>query len=343
MLAEAAAFSYNSLGFVAMVQQANHLIETAKDEALIRWLTANEELFLDREPWHQVAVLRHHKSALLNPFPCALTPYVVEQTLFERHVAFGIVGERDLKAETLHKDFSLLILPDSKCLSDEEVREIEGFVSQGGRLLSIGLSGTATPFNQYRPSWALGRVFGRGDRPMAPEVTYEEIAVSARSAKATTLDATPIEAQFGAGRAVHLPPLRFRIPPKESVHGFSGYPWYYHPWWKAPKNAEQLADAVDQGLGEDARIETSLPRHVGIECFRAPEGYRLYLVNFAHPEIVCPGHLAVRLDTQEPVRKVEWTTPGATQQLSWHENNEEIKMTTPPFSLLAVIRLNLGK
>jgi hypothetical protein len=338
MMAEAAAFGYAGLGCLEMVQQQNHLLDRQSDREFLLRLTRDEDLFLDREPWHQVAVLRHHASELLNPFPCSLTPYVVEQMLFEAHVPFAIIGEGELTLEHLRREFSVLVLPDSKCLSDDEITVLCAYVNGGGRLLSIGKTGTATPLNQYRESWGLGELFGHPGHPVDAEAAYEETAGSERRVVEGRRRVGRLDAAPGAGRVIHLPPLDFVMPGEGEVHAWQGYPWYYHPYWRPPRDAQAFLSAVDELIGGDRRVRTSLPRHVGLECYTAPEGYRFCLVNYAHPEPVAGASLTVRLgDEAARVNAVDWHGLEGVQSLAWRRAAGVITIELPAFALLGTM------
>jgi len=82
-LAEAAAFNYRCLGFVETAMHLDHRLTEESEYRVLRYLVDNDKLFLDREPWHNVAVLRHHESQTLNPYPSGLTPYVVAGLPYE--------------------------------------------------------------------------------------------------------------------------------------------------------------------------------------------------------------------------------------------------------------------
>ncbi len=75
--------------------------------------------------------------------------------LFEHHVCFTLIGADELECRRLSREFDLLVLPDSKCLSDGQITQLEKFVSGGGNLLAVGNTATATPLNQYRGLWGL--------------------------------------------------------------------------------------------------------------------------------------------------------------------------------------------
>lgn len=322
MLAEAATFNYRSLGFVEAVMHAEHRMRDPEDLALLQWLVKNESLFLEREPWHHVAVLRHHESMLLNPFPSALSPYVVEQMLFEHHVPFALIGSRELQGEKLRREFDLVILPDSKCLADGEIRELEAFAQGGGRLLSIGNTGRASPLNQLRPTWGLGGIFGRETPPPAGHL--------------------PLEAVHGQGRAIHLSVLDFDLPDHRSqLSRFGGYDWYYHPYWRPAKNSSAFMQSVEALLGADWRVRTDLPRTVGMECYRIAGGYRFCLVNYRHPKLVDGTALLLNpkaLTAASP--RILWMTPQEERSLEESSAKDgTIRISLPSFSLLATLNV----
>ncbi len=339
LMAEAAAFSYASLGCLGMVQQKNHLLTEPADEKMLRYLVDCEHLFVDREPWHHVAVLRHHRSEILNPFPCALSPYVVEQMLFERHIPFAIIHQGELRKDILSREFDILILPDCKCLSDVELMEIERFVENGGRLLSIGMTATATPNNQFRPAWGLGKIFNRQLLSNPCEVIYEEIAASQTAMRADVKKNGRLDASFGNGRAIHLPPLKFHQPAKDEVHTWFGYPWFYHPYWRSPSDVQEFDSAMSELVGDRWRVRTNAPRHVGMEFFRIENGFRVFLINYS-PNVTKPFKLAIRTGSARRTGKVFWESPELSTEILWHEEEGAIVMEMPQLNMLGILTLN---
>lgn len=318
-LAEAAAFNYASLGFVETAMQSNHRVETADARAMLDYIVDHETLFLDREPWHQIAVLRHQDSQMLNPFPSGLSPYVIEQLLFEEHAAFAILCEEDLDRRVLSEAFDLLILPDCTCLSDSEIREIEAFVQRGGALLSLGNTATATPINRLRPVWGFASIFDSGAPPVAVSAAYAEVAHALAPGDATpTSGAEPLQASFGRGRAVHIPRIDFDLPDKTRLHRFAGIDWYYHPYWRRPNNARQIVQSVDTLIGQRWRTQIELPRHVGVEHYRAGNEYRLQFINYAAEE-VREGAVTFHKDVLPAgPAAVEWEAPSVPHERLRH-------------------------
>ena len=333
-LAEAAAFNHACLGMIELAMQVNRRIKNRRELHFLQYLVSNEALFLDRTQWHSIAVVRHHESMLLNPFPSALSPYVIEQMLFEHHDAFGIIGGDELQRGERLSDFEGLILPDSRCISDDEAANIARFVKAGGWLLSIGNTGRSTPLNQFRSAWALAPIFGR-DLQHAGQATYEEVAAAA--ARDTGGNGVQVlSSTFGRGRAMHIPQLRFDLPDTSSLNQFYGFPWYYHPYWRPPLNAEQILAALDELQGERRRVRTDLPRQVGLECYRIAGGWRFHFVNFEPDKPVQPFGISI-LTGKGPVASARWRTPEADQSLDVSDARQRLEISCPGFDVLATL------
>lgn len=348
MLAEAAAFNYNSLGFVDIAMQHNHHLSEPEDIKFIHHLIKHEKSFTGQQHWHNIALLRHHDTLLLNQFPCNVTPYVVEQALFEAHLPFSIINSTDISYEQL-KVFDLLILPDCKSLSDRELAEVEQFVNAGGRLLAIGNSGTTTEFNQFRKHWGLSRIFNRQQSPYQTVIKYDEIAVSTAETQTEQKDITTISARFGKGKAVYMPALQFRLPDADKLNSFGGYPWYYHPYWEPADNNALLLTSIDELLDDRMKIETDLPRHIGVEYFTTFSGsYRIHLVNYKYS----PHQGAVDSDAAATVLgtviihnlfaggekfKVSYLTEQEEFSTTIISHNRSLAIPLPHFRLMATI------
>ena len=345
MLAESAAFNYRSLGFIETAMQVNHRIEEPDDLQTLTYLRDNEELFLDRDLWHHVAVLRHHESMLLNPWPSALSPYVIEQTLFEEHVPFSIIAEDELDSEKLKAEFDLLILPDCKCLSDAQIDEILRYVEMGGQILVIGKTASATPLNQFRSHWPLAKIFGDEPAAIKEEAVYEEIADSKVAGLHEGQQDGILRASFGNGKAVYIPQIDFDLPDRSKTNRFAGFEWYYHLYWKRPHNSGAILEAVEELLGEKQRLQSSLGPQVGIESYTIETGYRLGLVNYLSPEPTAPAEIRLRVDDPDPAKlDIFWHSPENDCTIkSAIEADGCLSISIPAFELLATLTISRKK
>lgn len=340
-MAESAAFNYRSLGFVETVMQTNHRLKEQADIDILKYFSENQNLFLDREPRHNIAVLRHHESMTLNPFPSALSPYVIEQILFEEHAAFSIIGKNDLDAEKLKSEFNLLILPDCKCLSDTEVEQIISFTKAGGSLLTIGNTALSTPLNQFRRIWPLAEIFHTGSS--SANASYDETADSTTSDAEQKTASRITTACFGKGKAVHIPKIDFQFPDKTKVKKFAGFDWYSHPYWKSPANRNVIIEQVKELLDEKIMYQADLPIHVGVESYKIDGGFCFTFVNYVSPTPVEPSKYKIRINlTQNENLKVNWHSPQNNSELNYSTNGDNtVTIKIPSFELLGVLTVKI--
>jgi hypothetical protein len=93
--------------------------------------------------------------------------------LFRQHIPFDVILDDHITDEGL-KRYRTLILPNSACLSDPQVRAIETFVKSGGRLVASFESGLFDELGNLREVPALDKILGvRERREMLPAMLGE--------------------------------------------------------------------------------------------------------------------------------------------------------------------------
>ncbi|MBI3919910.1 MAG: hypothetical protein HY318_00730 [Armatimonadetes bacterium] len=80
-------------------------------------------------------------------------------TLLQHNWPFDVVLDEDLK-RPLPPSVRLLILPNSACLSDGQVKQINRFVQHGGRVIATGDAALYTDEGTRRDDFALGNLLG---------------------------------------------------------------------------------------------------------------------------------------------------------------------------------------
>jgi hypothetical protein len=78
--------------------------------------------------------------------------------LLEGRFAFDLIHEDDLKPETLKK-YSVLIMPNTALLSDEQSENIRSFVNTGGSILATFETGVYDEWGKKRNDFALADIF----------------------------------------------------------------------------------------------------------------------------------------------------------------------------------------
>ena len=83
----------------------------------------------------------------------------IENVLMENHIPYDFIADDQADAERLAR-YRLLLLPNVKCLSDNEINLIREYVSRGGHLIATFETGLYFPDGSPRPDFALGDLFG---------------------------------------------------------------------------------------------------------------------------------------------------------------------------------------
>ena len=202
------------------------------------------------------------------------------QTLEEIHIPYTIIGETSLQSDIL-KQFKVLSIGSSGCLSDEQIKVIKEFAFNGGTVLLSNIAGTFDPYGNRRKVWAFADVFKFTTR-ITPARNIKELSddngnkVSMQSA-VTYYEPKPldhsksswyarvgnnrlpvfIEKTYGKGKFIYTPmQMSGNLYARE---GSVGKKWYF-------KRDDQLAKLMHQVLAEQlksARIwQTDAPEKV---------------------------------------------------------------------------------
>jgi hypothetical protein len=202
----------------------------------------NRELYLGTEDVATVGVLRSYASLTYHHARAQLSAILVEQALIQSRIPFQLVFDEPVPDLT---NLQVLVLPDSECLSDEQLAQIRTFVERGGGLVAIGQAGLYDEWRRLRPVPGLkGLVDGQ-----APARDYEE-QVEETVAAGTTQRKT-----YGKGRVVYLPVVQFDGPLPEREDYFN----IGNRFWKRPRNWEEITTAIRWAANADLPLEVSGP------------------------------------------------------------------------------------
>jgi hypothetical protein len=83
----------------------------------------------------------------------------IYHALVEARIPFEMLSDQAMTPETLDR-FKVLILANSTCLSDEQIKTLEAYVARGGNLVAAHETSTRTELNQPRHAIGLGRLLG---------------------------------------------------------------------------------------------------------------------------------------------------------------------------------------
>lgn len=243
-MAEAMAYNRQNLGMVGGVLAGYDAPEA--ERRYIDFYRKNFDYYRDVTSGADVAVLHSFASmAYSNDRPWQST-MLLEQALIQAKTPFDILFDQQLGDLSRYR---VLALADQECLSDEQIRLIEGFVRGGGGLVATGHSSLYTEWRERRRDLGLRALVG-------------------------TETAKPVRRQEGQGRVVYLPAVQPSIEKPPSAPMTSQY-------WKLPRNWEELASAVRWAAGGELPLEVKGPPTVTAELLEQKAQGRL-LVHLLH-------------------------------------------------------------
>jgi hypothetical protein len=237
--------------------------------ALLKYIAfyrTNRDLFTATEDVASVAVLRSYPSITYHNMSAQLAAVLVEQALIQTRIPFDLIFDEHLANLSKYK---VLILPDSECLSDAQLSFIRRFVEQGGSLLVTGPAGLYDEWHRLRVEPGLvGLVEGQS--------TGEEYVERVKSMGTTA--AKPARKEYGRGRVIYFPAVRFdgALPVPEPYFEID------NKYWKLPTNWEEITQGVCWANRDVLPVRVSGPPYLvaNLVSQSARKRTLLHLVNY---------------------------------------------------------------
>ncbi len=234
----------------------------------ISFYRKNRELYIGTTDVASVAVFRSYPSITYHNSRAGLSAILVEQALIQAKIPFHLIFDEhlhDLSPATC----KVLILPDSECLSDEQLASIRRFVEAGGGLIATEQTGL---YDQWRRLRVKPGLQGLVDN-QAPAAAYQENVSAAPIAAGA-----PARKELGQGRVVYFPGIEFDGPLPPAQPYFRIGPAF----WKRPKNWKELVDAVSWAARGDVPLQVQGPDFLTANLVEQPDKRRrlVHLVNY---------------------------------------------------------------
>lgn len=204
------------------------------------------EFYIGTEDSAALAVFRSHPSITYHNARCQLSAVLTEQALIQARVPFSLIFDEQLSGVSKYRT---LVLPDSQCLSDLQLKQIRTFVSNGGGLILIGEAGFYDEWRRVRPQSGFQDLVTINRTVQA----YQETVGVEHPAGGAS-----VRGEYGKGRVVYVPEMEFDgpLPPSEKYFPID------NRFWKLPKNWRQLLDAVRWASGGELALEIDGPPYL---------------------------------------------------------------------------------
>ncbi len=251
----------------------NQTIGTAGSAPLPAWMLdyiafyrKNRDLFVGARDLATVGVLRSYPSITYHNARAQLSAILVEQALIQSRIPFHLILDEPLPDLSRLK---VLILPDSECLSNEQIAKVRSFVEGGGGLIATGQAGLYDEWRRLRVEPGLkGLVDGQ-----QPASDYEEEVGALKISSGL-----PIRKVVGKGRVVYFPGIPFDGP----LPRMEPYFTIDNKFWKRPTNWEELIGEIRWAANAEMPVDITGPEFLAANLVWQPENRRemIHLVNY---------------------------------------------------------------
>lgn len=251
----------------------------------ISFYRRRRDLYVGAEDLAPVAVLRSYASTTYHSARSGLSAILVEQSLIQARIPFRLIFDEHL-AGLSPATCAVLVLPNSECLSEEQLTAIRRYVEAGGGLVSTEQTG-------LYDSWRRIRV-----EPGLKGLAEGQASAMARAGTdAPKPDLTALRKTYGRGRAAYIPVIEFDGPEPPDQPYFTLGPEF----WKRPKNWNDLVDAVSWAASNKLPVQVAGPEFLGMNLVEQSTKRRriIHLVNYNAERSPSPGNIVIRCATPE--------------------------------------------
>jgi hypothetical protein len=290
----------------------------------------NRGLYVGAKDVATVGVLRSYASITYHQAKTQLSAILVEQALIQSRIPFHLIFDEPLPDLSTLK---VLVLPDSECLSDEQLSKIRKFVENGGGLVATGLSGLYDEWRRARVEPGLKGLVEGQQMPKA----YEE-----RVERSAAPSGPPQRKQYGQGRVVYIPDVEFDGPLPAPAPNFD----ISNRFWKRPKNWEELTEAIRWAANDDLPLQIAGPEFLVANLVEQAEKQRrlIHLVNYnARNAPVIPSvNVSCRVPKGTVVKEVSMyeVDSESPSTIDFRAASSDVAFTIPQVKTYAIVAIS---
>jgi len=304
----------------------------ADRQSYIDFYRKYREFYLDSEEVAPVAVFRSYASLTYHQAHVQLSTIQIEQTLIQSRTPFVLIFDEHLVDLAKYK---VLILPNSECLSDEQLALIHRFVEGGGGLVVTEQAGLYDNWRRLRTQPGLGDL-------MDGQISGAEYQENVEEAD-EIIGGTASRKKIGAGRVAYIPTLEFDgiKPPAEP--GFE----ITNRFWRRPKNWKDIVEDVRWAAGDAIPFFVDGPDFLVANYTYQPQNQRflIHLVNYNMLNVPSLTNIPVRIKLASNKRpeRVTLLSPEAQdpRALKFVNDDSGTRFIVPTMTSYALISVQL--
>jgi len=297
----------------------------------IQFYRKNRDMYLDSEDIAPVAVFRSYASLTYHQASTQLSAILVEQALIQSRIPFVLVFDEHLRNLA---DYKVLILPNSECLSDEQISFIRRYVDDGGGLVVTEQAGLYDDWRRVRVQPGLSGLVDNQIRGSE----YQQSVIGEKSGPGTG-----IRKQIGRGKVAYIPSLTFdgALPSSEEYFSIS------NRFWRRPKNWKDIIEAVHWAAEDPIPFIVDGPEFLGANyTYQARNGrYFIHLVNYDAVNTPSLVDLEVRvaMPKHKEASRVSLYSPDSKEARTLNFINDEpgTKFTIPGMKNYALVAVDM--
>ncbi len=297
----------------------------------IEFYRKNRDLYLESEDVAPVAVFRSYASLTYHQAHAQLSAILTEQALIQSRIPFVLIFDEHLRNLAGYK---VLILPNSECLSDEQISLIRRYVEGGGGLVVTEQAGL---YDEWRRARTQPGLSGLVEGQFSGSEYQEDVKSQLNS------PGTAARKQAGRGRVAYLPSLEFdgALPPPEPYFTIT------NRFWKRPINWKEITDAVCWAAGDPIPFTVDGPEFLvaNYTCQPRNRRYLIHLVNYNTTKVPSLADIQVRVETSrnEKTHRVTLYAPDSNnaQPLDFSNHGYSTTFTVPELRTYALIAVQV--
>lgn len=252
----------------------------------IAFYRRHRDFYIGAEDLAPVAVFRSYPSITYHNARAGLSAILVEQALIQAKLPFRLICDEHL-ALLSPATCKVLVLPDSECLSDEQLAVIQRYVAAGGGLIATEQSGLYDAWRRMRVEPGL--------KDLINGQTVETETDQSWRKTGSVSSSQPHRKEYGRGRAVYISAIEFDgpLPPDQPYFTLE------KDSWKRPKNWMDLITAVSWAAGEELPVSVTGPEFITMNLLDQAEKRRrlIHLVNYDIEKNPSVENIAIRCAT----------------------------------------------